>query len=98
MAAGNARWDLGVWDPEDEYTGKDGKKTQPPGYSEGQPRNYMQLSEDFRAVMQGFIDRMGKRVADKNLNSMGFAVSADDGEAILVIRKLKCSDLQSHSK
>lgn len=80
MIAGNAKWDLGVWDLKDEYTGKDGKTTKPPGYSEGQHRDYFQLSEDFRVNMQGFLDRMGRKVAEKNLNTLGFVVMADDGE------------------
>ena len=84
MASGDADWDMGVWDPEDSFTGTDGKLVKPPGYSEGQPRQYLELHEDFRLAMKSFIQRMGKRIAEKNLNSMGFAVMADDGEAVLV--------------
>lgn len=77
MASGDAKWDIGVWDPEDKFINKEKKTVTPQGYKEGQPRSYADMEKGWQNKMKGILIMMVDKIAEWNLHSMGFAIQAD---------------------
>lgn len=82
MASGDAKWDLGVWSPEDVLINTQGEKVAPPKYKKGELRRYMDFDDAWRQKFQYMLGLLVGKIAEWNLHSMGFAIQ-DDGNIAL---------------
>ncbi len=80
MAVGNGEWEIGIWHEDDTYIGIDRKEKRPDGWIQDQERKIDSIDGKFRATMEYFIAQVAKILTEANMNSMGFAIQAPDGE------------------
>ena len=80
MSSSNATWDFGVWTNDDWLVDQNGKKTRPGGWNLDSPRKFVDLNESFQVSMRFYLEQISTTLMEVNLDSMGFAVMAEDGK------------------
>lgn len=79
MSESNASWEFGEWSEDDWYVDENNQKSRPNGWEIGKPRKFTDLEQEFQVSMNYYIRQISSQLMETNLNSMGFAVMAEDG-------------------
>ena len=87
MTGEDAKWDIGVWDPEDILTTRDGKEVTPPGCEEGAPRKLADMQKGWQSQIKATLTRLANTITRRNVPPMGFIIQSDS-KIVLVVTSL----------